>query len=89
MPDFDPAASSDSVEKDSIMPPCEEQPFCDRFRQFMDHSDLRNDFNHFYAMDADTVNVDEMEGTIVGLMNYVSVSDGIIASTLSMKLRFH
>ena len=46
-------------------PPCEDQPFCDRFRQFVDHPDLRAQSDVFYSLDADSVVVND-DSTITG-----------------------
>ena len=40
-------------------PPCEEQPFCDRFRQFMDNPELRANSDVYYSMDTDSFTVNK------------------------------
>ena len=45
----------DLLEARNGQPGCEEQPFCDRFRQFMDSPDLRANSDVFYAIDANSV----------------------------------
>ena len=45
-------------------PGCEEQPFCDRFRQFMDNPDLKANSDVYYSIGADSVQVTANEGEI-------------------------
>ena len=54
--DIQPKAESED------RPTCEEQPFCDRFRQFMDHPELRMKSNAYYSIPYDTVKVDATNG---------------------------
>ena len=60
-------------------PTCEEQPFCDRFRQFMDHPDLRADSDVFYSVNYESINVDTKAGEVTAELNLASTSDGSVA----------
>jgi len=60
-------------------PPCEKQPFCDRFRQFVDNADLRAHSDTFYSIDRASVVVDKPKGQIQATLTLASHTDGIAA----------
>ena len=60
-------------------PTCEEQPFCDRFRQFMDYPELRIDDDVFYSVDKTSVAGDHANGIVTATLNLASSSDGTVA----------
>lgn len=67
-------------------PTCEEQPFCDRFRQFMDNPALRSNTDVYYSMDKESFTIKETEGVIEATLNLASPSDGTIAQTLDLTM---
>ena len=71
---------------DDAQPTCAEQPFCDRFRQFMDHSEMRLASDVYYSVNADSVTFEEAKGTISAELNLASSSDGSIAQSLMLTL---
>lgn len=70
-------------------PNCEEQPFCDRFRNFMDHADLRNASDVYYGISADSVNFDVTKGEITAELNLASSSDGTVSQTLDLTMNVY
>ena len=70
-------------------PTCEEQPFCDRFRQFMDHADLRTDSDVYYSVDQTSVTGDYKSGKVTATLNLASKSDGTVSQSLDMTLTFY
>lgn len=70
-------------------PGCEEQPFCDRFRQFMDHPELKAATDVFYSINADSVKVEGRSGTINAELTLASASDGSVAQTLDLTLNVY
>ena len=71
---------------DGTRPPCEQQPFCDRFRQWLDHPDLRAQSDVYYTVDKSTLDIQEKQGIISAKLNLASQSDGSIAQTLDLTL---
>lgn len=67
-------------------PTCEEQPFCDRFRQFMDHPDLIATSDVYYSVDEQSVAGDLTKGQITATLNLASSTDGTVAQKLDMTL---
>ena len=60
------------VENDA-QPTCEEQPFCDRFRSFMDYPTAeRLDSDVFYSVDESSVAGDHAKGEITATLNLAS-----------------
>lgn len=82
---FEAAASSVS-NSNTTAPTCEQQPFCDRFRQLMDHNDLRMDSDVYYSVDEQTVAGDASQGQITATLNLASTTDGTVAQKLSLTL---
>ena len=70
-------------------PTCEEQPFCDRFRQFMDHSEMRIKSSAYYSIPYDTVKVDATNGNLTAKLNLASQSDGAAATSLDLTLNIY
>ena len=71
---------------DGTRPPCEQQPFCDRFRQWLDYPDLRASSDVYYSVDKTTLDIQEKQGVISAKLNLASQSDGSIAQTLDLTL---
>lgn len=70
-------------------PTCEQQPFCDRFRQFMDNPELRANSDVYYSMDKDSFTISEKEGLINATLNLASPSDGTVAQTLDLTVNVY
>ena len=77
-----------SLANDS-QPGCEEQPFCDRFRSYMDHPDLIADSDVYYSINADSVTYEQAKGTINAQLTLASESDGSVAQTLDLTLNVY
>ena len=69
-------------------PGCEEQPFCDRFRSFMDHPELQKQSDVYYYIEESSVKVD-YGGIITGELNLGSKSDGSVAQKLDLTLTIY
>ena len=70
-------------------PNCMQQPFCDRFRSFMDHPELRAESDVYYSMDPASTMTHMSEGIFTGQLSLNSASDGTIAQTLDLTLTFY
>ena len=67
-------------------PNCMQQPFCDRFRSFKDHPELRAMADVYYSIDADSVQVGGTDGKIKAQLNLASSTDGSVAQSLNLTL---
>ena len=85
-PDLDDASP---IAESDDRPTCEEQPFCDRFRQFMDHPELRIESNTYYSIPVDTVKIDATNGKITAELNLASQTDGAAAQKLDLTLSIY
>ena len=75
--------------QNDAQPTCEEQPFCDRFRQFKDNSELRANSDVYYSMDKDSFTVNETDGVIEATLNLASLTDGSVAQSLDLTVNVY
>mmetsp|Transcript_6459 Transcript_6459/g.8669 ORF Transcript_6459/g.8669 Transcript_6459/m.8669 type:complete len:151 (+) Transcript_6459:3-455(+) len=82
---------SDAPGMNDAQPGCDDQPFCDRYHQFVLNADLRAKSASYYTIDSSSVDIATAgdKGQITATLTLASQTDGKAAQTLNLTLSFY